>query len=103
MCAIIASNMRRAINLLNYIEKVERTIYSEENANLPYSDDLKTDYMNANKTLNQALEFTRKFMLQNKESLTPDDNTVDEVKTLLSQLPVDRLNRIADAIAKGEI
>ena len=59
--------------------------------------------MNANKTLNQALEFTRKFMLQNKESLTPDDNTVDEVKTLLSQLPVDRLNRIADAIAKGEI
>ena len=103
MCAIIASNMRRAINLLNYIEKVERTIYSEENANLPYSDDLKTGYMNANKTLNQALEFTRKFMLQNKESLTPDESTVDEVKTLLSQLPIERLNRIAEAISKGEI
>ena len=103
MCAIIASNMRRSINLLNYIEKVERTIYSEENANLPYSDDLKTDYMNANKTLNQALEFTRKCMLQNRDMLSPDDSTVDEVKTLLSQLPVDRLNKIAEAIAQGKI
>ena len=103
LCSILISNMRRSINLLNYVEKVERTIFSEENANLPYSDDLKTDYMNANKTLNQALEFTRKFMIQNKESLTPDDSTVDEVKTLLSQLPIDRLNRIAEAISKGEI
>ena len=103
LCCILISNLRRSVNLLNYVEKTERTIYSEENANLPYSDDLKTDYMNANKTLTQALEFTRKFMIQNKEALKPDDTKVDEVKTLLSQLPIERLNRIADAIAKGEI
>lgn len=103
MCAIITSNMRRSINLLNYIEKTEQTIYSEANANQPYSDELKADYMNANKTLTQSLEFIRKFMLQNKEALTPDDSKVDEVKTLLSQLPVDRLNKIAEAISKGLI
>lgn len=103
MCAIITSNMRRSINLLNYIEKTEQTIYSEANANQPYSDELKTDYMNANKTLTQSLEFIRKFMLQNKEALSPDDSKVDEVKTLLSQLPIERLNRIAEAIAQGKI
>ena len=103
LCAVITANMRRSITLLNYIEKVERTIYSEENANQPYSDNLKTDYLNANKTLVQALEFTRKFMIQNRDCLTPDDTKVDEVKTLLSQLPIDRLNKIAEAIAEGKI
>ena len=103
LCTIIISNMRRSINLLNYIEKTEQTIYSEANANQPYSDELKADYMNANKTLTQSLEFIRKFMIQNRDMLSPDEKSVDEVKTLLSQLPIDRLNKIAEAIAQGKI
>lgn len=101
MCSVIISNMRRSVNLINYIEKAESIIYTEES--LKGTEGIQDKYQDANKVLTSTLDFIRKFMLQNKEAFKPDETKVDEVKTLLSQLPVDRLEAIAQAISEGKI
>lgn len=99
----IASNMSRAMHLVEFIRESELHLF-DSNAILTKEDDEVLNlYEKASKALNTALEFNRKYISQNKESLSPSNDKVDNLRELLLTLPKEKLDSLIDSLQKGEI
>lgn len=103
MCYMIASNMRRCITQLDFIEEAEKIIYDKNTLAGKSSDEIMDIYKDTNKTVNQTLEFVRKFLIQNKETLSPKDAKVDQLQNTLMSLSPERIDAIMTAITNGTI
>lgn len=103
MCYVIASHMRRSMNMLDFLEQTEKILYDANTVASKDTDDILSICKEATKTLNQSLEFVRKFIVQNKESLKPKDEKVDQLQQTLMSLSPERIDTIMQAIQNGAI
>lgn len=101
----ITSNLKRVSKLLNFIKTVEDDMFDEERIGVMDPKEKTYFYMLAKNALNEVLDVSRKYMIQNKENM-PDYQSDDSAKRVLDQLkalPKDKLEELLTKLEKNEI
>ncbi len=101
----ITMNLQRTQKLLQFIKSVEDDLFSPERAQFLDAKEKTYYYMLAKNALNEVLDVSRKYMLQNKENL-PDYKADDAAKRVLDQLkslPPEKMEALLDLLEKGEL
>lgn len=102
MAHILAMNMQRSNKLVSYMRAAEDVLFDEKNILNKDEDAIKELYDKASKTLNSTLEFTRKYVSQNKDNLKAGGES-DKIKDMLLTLPQSKLENIAKKLENGEL
>jgi len=101
---IITRNLSRIDNLINFMEESEDYLFdAEELINLDDRDDMLEYYKAAGSQMKDMLEWTRKYVYQNKQDLKEAGQTVDKLKSLLMALPQDVLTDLIEHLEKGQV
>lgn len=103
MATLVTMNLSRMKTLSNFLQQSEEYVFDKSKIASMEDEDIVALYEKANKSLNSTMEFTRKFIVQNKDSLQGGSKEIDEIKELLSTLPVDKIKEISEKIEKGEL
>lgn len=101
---IITRNLSRIDRLINFMEDSEEYLFdSEELINMDDREDMLEYYKAAGGQMKDMLEWTRKYVYQNKQDLKEAGQTVDKLKSLLMALPQDVLTELIEHLEKGKV
>jgi thymidylate synthase len=101
---IITRNLSRIDSLINFMEDSEDYLFdAEELINMDDREDMLEYYKAAGGQMKDMLEWTRKYVYQNKQDLKEAGQTVDKLKSLLMALPQDVLTDLIEHLEKGKI
>lgn len=101
---IITRNLSRIDSLINFMEDSEDYLFdAEELINMDDREDMLEYYKAAGGQMKDMLEWTRKYVYQNKQDLKEAGQTVDKLKSLLMALPQDVLTDLIDHLEKGKM
>ena len=81
-----------------FILDAEKTLFDVEAFNESPTEDKMGIYNEANRALQQNLEFFRKFLLQNRDLMETKDEEMDEIRLLLKRLPSSRKKELLVAL-----
>lgn len=102
--AVAIQNLSRVCCMNEFLLSAEKNFYSAAKADLETdSDRLKSMIESAQKAMISILEFTRKFLVQNKDDMRPRKGDADDLALLLKSLPDDKVKKIKEMLEKGEI
>jgi len=101
---IITRNLSRIDSLINFMEDSEDYLFdAEELINMDDREGMLEYYKAAGGQMKDMLEWTRKYVYQNKQDLKEAGQTVDKLKSLLMALPQDVLTDLIEHLEKGKI
>jgi len=81
-------NLKRMRNMIANMENIEQYMFSQEKLTSMDSKEMRIVYFEAQKSLIKSLEFSRKFVIQNKEDLkSAESGAEDKLKELLLSMP----------------
>jgi len=103
MAQVVTMNVSRLYKLTNFVTKAEMTLFDDKNILEGDKETLNEHYVKAENSLRSTLDFVRKFIIQNKETLEEAGKEVDELKDLLLRLSPEKLKEIEEKIKKDEI
>ncbi len=94
---ILVQQFTRIPRLMQFVAEAESSLYEDVDFAATETVEIKERYKAARNTMNEALEFIRKFSLQNREALSSlTSGTEDEavILQLLRSAPVEKLQKI---------
>lgn len=94
---ILVQQFTRIPRLMHFVTESESALYDDIDFNAIETSEIKERYKSAMGTMNDALEFIRKFSIQNREALSSlTTGTEDEsvILQLLRSAPVEKLQKI---------
>lgn len=98
---LTAMNLSRMNRISNFMAVAEEELFSSTRVASMSPEELSKMYDRAQKILATSMDFSRKFIFQNKDL---DASTeVDEIKTLLGSLPPDRLKQLKEFLERGAL
>lgn len=102
---VIAMNLKRIDHLSKFMKETEDYLFDASHmiANEEDKDKMLEYYESAGKQMKSALEWTRKYVYQNKKELKEAGKRVDKLKSLLMSLPHDKLDVLIQVMEKGNI
>lgn len=100
---LITLNLSRADHVSKFMKKAEEELFDVNKIYTNDMDENKELYELANKALKDNLEWTRKFISQNKEGLEDAGESVDTLKALLLSLPKDKLEWLLEQLKTGKL
>ncbi len=92
-------NLSRMTRISDFMEAAEQELFSVGRVESMDNEQLLELYGQAQKILSTSMDFSRKFLFQNKDML--DMSEVDEIRTLLGNLPPDRLKDLRKFLEQG--
>lgn len=101
---VIAMNLKRIDHLSKFMKDTEDYLFdAQQLIRADNKDDMLKYYQTAGMQMKDALEWTRKYVYQNKKELKEAGKRIDKIQSLLMTLPKDTLESLIDSLEKGNV
>ena len=101
---VIAMNIKRIDHLSKFMKESEDYLFdATQLINEDDKDTMIKYYEIAGSQMKSALEWTRKYVYQNKKELKEAGKRIDKLQSLLMTLPQETLESLIDSLEKGNV
>lgn len=101
---VIAMNIKRIDHLSKFMKESEDYLFdANQLINEDDKDTMIKYYEIAGSQMKSALEWTRKYVYQNKKELKEAGKRIDKLQSLLMTLPQETLESLIDSLEKGNV